>query len=304
MAAGDPVAWGAADFRSRKRHMSSPSFLPPGSIKAEMPVTRFDISFFLERAAGADHTITLRPRPGKHLLEDFCHFCMDSLTPKHKYWLAKFVTERFRTPSVGNFCAGSDAAQQVMSTLTKVMAARLGVDKCEARHAFSSEIDGKKRNFLKAAYENDSFLFGDLKDLSSDRAQCYKRGKTVFVPKVSCVTGGYPCTDISSLNVHSQGARTTIADASLRTGSCFKGILDYLEKHGNLNGQHRLGDDDDELLWALLENIVALKVAKKCSNGEAAPSNLEVAQQLLLELGLWSMAIHTDPRLQMFKKDF
>ena len=67
------------------------------------------------------------------------------------------------------------------------------------------------------------------------------------MPSVNEVFAGFPCTDVSNLNVHrrSNANSATISDGSLSTGACFHSILRYCDGH------------DVDLL--ILENVRGLR---------------------------------------------
>ena len=97
---------------------------------------------------------------------------------------------------------------------------------------------------------------------------------------------GFPCTDVSGLNRSRRAAANMacVAGASLRTGSVFQGILDFLQS-----------PQGAEVDLVLLENVRSLDDRHETDGG--VTSNLIAAVQKLNDADVTVVTFELDPRL-------
>eukprot|EP00974_Lingulodinium_polyedra_P054087 5200899-Lingulodinium_polyedra.AAC.1 len=148
--------------------------------------------------------------------------------------------------SVGSFCAGTDSPTLVQQAYDLEAGHAFG-PQLHTDAAFSAEINVGKQRFLADLHEGSlQRLFRDALEVGADKPTAHDvlSNAQKPIPSVSDVVGGFPCQDASTLN--NAQARSTIQDASLRTGSVFHAILGYARHHG----QH--------LQSMLLENVAGL----------------------------------------------
>lgn len=108
------------------------------------------------------------------------------------------------------------------------------------------------------------------------------------VPSCNNMWGGFPCTDASWLSnsARTAASRSCVAAGSLRTGSVFRGICDYVRKHGA------------ELMALGLENVTSLAASPKKDGQVIGPSNLAVCVYLLLHTcHMVTFVVEMNPRL-------
>ena len=129
-------------------------------------------------------------------------------------------------------------------------------------------------------------LFVDVKELGNGTAHDLRaktdRGcpGTSVVPSVDMFIAGFPCTDVSRLNILKEHSANTIKTSSLRTGSCFRGITEYVHRH--------------KPRWITMENGEGL--ADKIGHNDG-PTNLECCLEILTSLGYWCHVYLLDPTL-------
>jgi site-specific DNA-cytosine methylase len=176
---------------------------------------------------------------------------------------------------VASLCAGSDAPMLVVHQVQTHFG-------WKAVHAFSVEKNVRKRAFIKMMFGHRMrSLYHDVLELDKGEAWDDIAGRLTAIPAANIVIGGFPCTDISSLNPRAKDAqnRRTIADGSLRTGTCFASIVQYAAKSGSS--------------LMILENVLTL--ASRSSPGGL--SNLDAAIERATAAGFASHAFELTPLL-------
>lgn len=169
-------------------------------------------------------------------------------------------------------CAGSDAPMLVVHHVQTHFG-------WEAVHTFSLEKDVRKKAFIKMMFGHRMrSLYHDVLDLDKGEAWDDIAGQVTAIPAANIVIGGFPCTDISSLNPRAKDGqnRRTIADGSLRTGTCFA-------CNGAKSGSSLM----------ILENALAL--ASRSSPGGL--SNLDAAIERATAAGFAAHAFELSPLL-------
>jgi site-specific DNA-cytosine methylase len=112
------------------------------------------------------------------------------------------------------------------------------------------------------------------------------------VPSVGTLIGGFPCKDVSLLNPKRASFADVVAQGGGKTGSAFKGILDYCRAH------------PEQLRCLILENVAGLdnktetkgeeedsKERQKAPLSSAGGSDLDVVLASLEELGFFAFAL-------------
>ncbi|CAK0904682.1 unnamed protein product, partial [Prorocentrum cordatum] len=135
-------------------------------------------------------------------------------------------------------------------------------------HVFSCDIKESARRFIMT-FRRPQYLFGDVAGMSAPRAFDRISSSTVGVPgSLDVLIAGFVCGDVSSLNVHQGANKDCIAKGTKRTGSTFKGVLDYVASRFPR--------------VMLLENVEAMNC--KPDDG-AGPSNGEAVCAALRRIG-------------------
>lgn len=99
--------------------------------------------------------------------------------------------------------------------------------------AFCCELDPSKQRFRQACFDDNVICFEDVTSLASGVVRDVVSGNLCSVPSVMYSCGGFPCTDASRENSKKEDCsarRSSVADATLRTGAAFHGILQYLSQ--------------------------------------------------------------------------
>ena len=134
-----------------------------------------------QSSAGRVGGTTTIMRAGERLLSDFTAHCLSLASEPELHSMRKFVAEVLKGEfSIASFCAGTDAPVLCVRALAAELTAK-GIP-CRARHAFSSELNLKKRGFLQDVFGKDAPLFGDLAELSRRQAFDYNRARHARCP--------------------------------------------------------------------------------------------------------------------------
>jgi len=98
-----------------------------------------------------------------------------------------------------------------------------------------------------------------------------------IVDWVFMTLAGFPCDDVSDMNVHANSAanRSCVKDSSLRTGAAFQGLVDHIEQKSPL--------------VTVLENVLTLKKI-----GPDGKSNLDHCLEKLAKKNISSIAFELD----------
>ena len=187
------------------------------------------------------------------------------------------------TMNFGSMCSGSDIPALVMQHFASFCQDFYHIEPT-FRHQFACEKDDQKRAFIAEVHPDVVHLFRDVHDMCRPTAFDVKKNTDVLTPCCDVLAAGFPCQDSSALNPHSSSDanRACVAQGTLRTGSVYGAILDYIAKCGR-------ADPD----FVLLENVASLKNRPKAKpaidtkgNGnfktqDRLPSNLDMASLLM-----------------------
>ena len=123
----------------------------------------------------------------------------------------------------------------------------------------------------------------------------HQRGKDIIsnaeqlVPAGDAFVAGFPCTDTSSLNMYARSSenRSCVQSMSLRTGSVFNGLIQYL------------GKVQARMSVAVFENVLGLAVPRRDrkTRKQLGPSNLQVCIGKLRSKGFHARALKLCPSL-------
>ena len=180
--------------------------------------------------------------------------------------------------ALGSVCSGTDCPILVAEALRRACKDVFSAD-WDMRHAFSCENNKAKQRFLATVFPDVKVpLFSNALHLDQTMATDAKSMGMAVVPDCGALVAGFPCTDVSRLNPHKGSNRSTIADASLKTGSVFGALLAYIRCHGK------------SLRWCLFENVVGL-----ADKGKEEVSNADVCVKMLEELGFQTVVFKLCP---------
>ena len=230
----------------------------------------------------APTTLEAGPQKPENYIGFVLKTCFNRLDFDQRLRLHFFLQSWTETLKFGTMCAGSEAPTLVLMELAQQLKSEIGV-RLALEHCFAAELDAEKRRFIASTFPEVRAIFSAVQDLQHDRALSYKTGKPVVrdIEAVKLVFAGFPCTDVSSLNIHRGSATRIVEEAGGKTGSCFAGIHAYLRKH------------KDTVDIVVLENVTGLHRLKK---GETGPTNLARCCELLDSIGFCSFAVQCDPR--------
>jgi hypothetical protein len=204
--------------------------------------------------------------------------------------------------SLASVCAGTDSPRIVLNTIMQVLTDRLGKKfkddtPPEMVHAFSSEINEHKRDFLKRMYNSQperEKLFGDVRQVSQSEAPdyCKEDDAPSKVPRFNVLVGGSPCKDVSTCNNQRLKHQNGITKKTGKTGGAFGGIIDLIKAHG------------EDLVFSVFENVLGLGTAPTLTapdgskqKGSINESNLAASLSMLdTEADQFAFACHLDPR--------
>ena len=209
---------------------------------------------------------------------------------------------------VGTACSGSDAPVLVMKAFVAAVKQQYGV--CvDLQHNFSCEHDDSKQTFLERMYTRTPDHI-DMQHLF-DSTQLLRRGpgkdaldvltkQPETIPPCSDLYFGFPCQDVSKLNNSSRQAsnRTAVKDSAHRTGSVFKDIMRYVEKHVAAAAAEY--EDMVPLQAMIMENVLGLLDRPKGvdpDTGLEYHSNMEYVDLAVRKVGFCMIPLVVDPRM-------
>lgn len=170
--------------------------------------------------------------------------------------------------SVASFCAGTDSPRFVWHALIRWCANR--EVNIKHTHTFSCELSKTKRHFIRVMYGSDSPLYGDVGDLTSDGPPAdHRHGEngslTTPMDPFSFFYGGFPCTDVSSLNNLRNSFRDVIAKGGGSTGKVFGNITTIIKNQVS----RPLDDSHAPFVGGVMENVEGLMVGRKHEDGRS-----------------------------------
>ena len=186
-------------------------------------------------------------------------------------------------------CSGTDAPVLVWQTLAEVLKADMGV-KFAVHHLFSAEKHKGKQKFIAEMFPDLPVLVGNTSELRYPMVRNVLTGRPCKVPSAELIMAGFPCTDASTMNKDTGKLenKSCVLNSSLNTGSVFKDLLDYMDRHS------------ERTVLGIFENVLALAWPPKQPKGSdvAIPSNLSVAVAMLSEMqDCVTKCWHLDPRM-------
>ena len=212
-----------------------------------------------------------RLAPGPHCLREFVSVLYQRLTGAEKRRLSRF----FRTvgeQSIVSVCSGTDSPVLCQSSISE--AARLDETIDFARvfkHACSCDIVEYKRRFIHEMY-GAAYIFFDIADMLQDNLKNWVTQALCKFPLLNEYTilyGGFPCTDVSFLNMYSRTGEnmSSCANGTLRTGNVFQMIVKLCVLRS--------------IDVIVLENVTALCAQDR----ERNPSNYDSVRKALRQAG-------------------
>ena len=166
---------------------------------------------------------------------------------------------------IATACSGTDGPILVWDAFSKALSRELKIS-LVVMPTFSCEKVPAKQQFIRAAFDV-PLLFNDARELGSQVGFDVVSQNLQPIPdNVNVCLAGWPCTDISGMNVNygKQRNRSCVSQGGLRTGTGFRGVLEFCSKHGG------------ELDFLISENVPALTRPNK-----EGVDNLTAAVQLL-----------------------
>ena len=136
----------------------------------------------------------------------FRRFCA-RLGPTQRMCMAQFVRTQLEQLHLGTCCSGTDSPLLVLHALSDCLAADLSAQ-LNIHHVFSSENMASKQAFIKHLFPGCPRLFSDTCMLGEPEAHCVIHKQNIHIPDVSCLIGGFPCTDARNLNPHASSDRS------------------------------------------------------------------------------------------------
>ena len=221
---------------------------------------------------GPDHADVMLPVGRVRLLWMFREWS-NRMGRDDQQQMAEWIGRTFQTMHYGSICSGCDSAWQVLKDMVSWQHQNWSVQtKC--KHTWACEKDEQKRVFLKTMHPDVGPIFGDACLLHTGRCKNEVNGEMADVEKIDIATAGFPCQDVSKLNPHSKNAshKSCIEAGSLRTGSVFAGITQFLKQMPPA--------ESPEIV--LLENVTNLGRVPQTGAGKAQrASNLEKVGQVM-----------------------
>lgn len=218
------------------------------------------------------------------------------LTESTKEAMRRFLAQQ--PIHLASVCAGTDCARLVLEKFRE-SAQQWGCTGIDLKHAFSAEVDEEKRKWLRAAYGSNEPLYGDVSTLTIDGEGPWdwNTNAPTPVPNFDCLVGGFPCKDVSYLNVNRKANRDSLKRRTGKTGSAFAAIRELLSQRSEpVHGQRTC-------VFGFLENVKGLASGSstKMDDGEKPhadilTSNLATCMDQLYSSGYFPIATMVDPR--------
>ena len=209
---------------------------------------------------------------GEAQLRDWVVRCINSLPTTERDPLLRYVSHmQF---SLGTLCSGTDSPALVMKVALQAMLREGGDERHEASaaakftHAFSCEKNPWKRKFILRMFcgggggggHELQRLFCDAQEVAAGSPLHDEvSGGLAPCPRPSEVTDmavGFPCQDVSKLNVNRGTNLTVVRDGSKRTGLVYVSLMKFLRSEGprplHIDSFH------DGMQGLLLEDVLGL----------------------------------------------
>ena len=178
---------------------------------------------------------------GPAQLQTFIQKCFGRMTDGAHHDLITYIMQ-VGLISLATMCSGTDSRALVYTAILQVVHAAaqkagvVGDVKVDRvfRHVFSCELNKKKRVFLQRMFAGDDptsmqFLFENVIDVADeDWLVDHISGRVVQNPDVAGISDlavGFPCQDVSKLNLKRLENLTVVRDGKKRTGAVFQGVV-------------------------------------------------------------------------------
>ena len=197
---------------------------------------------------------------------------------------------------LASVCSGTDINVVIWHKLAVEVKSFFGVE-LQPEQVFAAEKHPDKQGFLRRMHPSLPTLYQDCLELDGESAFDVVGGGQKAIEGADVLTGGFPCTDGSGLNAKasSVGNRSCILGDNLRTGSVFRAIVRWVEKHSAMAAP-QAGIRSCKFLN--LENVTALMNAPSEHGKPVGPDNLTVAMHLLSsQINFHTKTFQLDPRL-------
>jgi site-specific DNA-cytosine methylase len=244
---------------------------------------------------------------GVDQLRDWAMQCLNRMDETERKCLLDYVS--CMSFSLGTVCSGTDCPSIVMRVVLQAIMRATGeedfkkVVRKQYIHVFSCEKKAWKRRFIRSMFAGSKkdlqALFSDAADIASGQELFDDiSGGMVPGPRPSQVTDmavGFPCQDVSRLNVNRGDNLFVVRNGGKRTGMVYVSLMKFLDSedsqpldvasfHGGMQG-------------LLLENVLGLLEAPKGidpSTKEPFYSNLDFCTNMLRERGWFSVNFTLD----------
>ena len=209
---------------------------------------------------------------------------------------------------IGTACSGSDAPVLVAKAFASSVKSIWGIE-MQLQHSFSCECDQGKQLFLKHLFQNThdgvqiEKLFTDTQQLRCGplgEAHDVLSDAEKNVPPCSEMFMGFPCQDVSKLNIAAGDNRFVVRDGQLRTGRVFQDVMRYIKKLQSFPEKESHDPPGPFFSGMILENVLGLLDRPKGadpSTGQPYHNNLEYVDQALRNVGLYMVPMILDPHL-------
>ena len=213
---------------------------------------------------------------GDKRLEQFIVHALRSFPPTEREAIRARLMQQPRM-DVGTWCSGTDAP--VLMSRAFAEAARSSLQcSADVRHAFSCECNVAKQQFLLDMVPV-PILFDDAYSLPKLCGFNVKGSTVEPVPTISRAWFGFPCQDVSSLNMHAKSHGAIVEAGTLRTGGIFRASCDYI------------GKITADLDLVIAENVMGLQAHRTSDS----VSNLDTCISCLEQLGMYVIVFYLCP---------
>ncbi len=131
--------------------------------------------------------------------------------------------------SYASICSGTESPHVVLSQFREALGGAAGFI-----HSFSCELAAEKaRHIIKTSgcsrvfVDAHTLIDGVAKDWNAPRSPDGSIGSSNIPRTVDLIIAGFPCTDISTLNIKSASSRHCVERGTHRTGGVYRSILSY-----------------------------------------------------------------------------
>lgn len=204
------------------------------------------LEYFVPSSIGDDRSQCKPPRYGPQCIEQFASALIQNTTGRVKSLGRQWLVSKPLT--IGTMCSGSDSPILVARSICSAFNREMPNDQqcAEAQHLFSVEMNQKKQHFIRQMFPELPRLYENTASMADPLVFDLITQTFTQPPAVRFLIAGFPCTDVSRLNNLAQLNRGTVKQQDKRTGTCFRGIVNYCKLHS------------DTLEILILENVLGL----------------------------------------------